>query len=414
MTPPDRHAAHVTVSGSAGVQVGDHNHQRNLLTGPAQIRPTQVGNHSRMLFFVQLPRSVRIAVVTVIVVALLGVGTWTYLYWWRPNQAPTYQTEFLIDTAGSSDSADLTGLTDALTTTVGNSGDSDALAIRGFGGECGADDNTTQLVDFDTGNRTELTRAASRVRPGGQATLVRGIIEAVEDFSGPFAQRARYVNRVIVVTRHGADGCDADSSFVEQEIRNRLDAAGLSIEFRLIGYQISDAERDQLNRIAVASRAPQPMFVTTPADLALALNWYTNIEPVLTDATRIVELLNPTITQVNDAVAAITTGRLDAAGQLLRDARSAITATGSRFAELRSRRNSPAAHDIHQRALRLRGHQAEVIDTAEELLRTARAGGSTGPGLATFGQLAAEYNTEVTALNEALATLRASAPAGPR
>jgi hypothetical protein len=205
----------------------------------------------RQIFYFLLPRSVRIAVISLVVSVLAGGGGWAAVVWLLPALAPTYKTEFLIDTtAGTTTSDGPETIANSLKTVVENSGDRDALALRSFGGQCGAENNTTQLVDFDTDNRQEITQAASSVREGSKATLLRGIVQAVEDLSKPFAQRAKQVNRIIVVTRHGTDACDNDTAFVEKEIRNRITAAGLAIEFRLIGYQVPDNQHDQLNQIA--------------------------------------------------------------------------------------------------------------------------------------------------------------------
>jgi hypothetical protein len=125
--------------------------------------------------------------------------------------------------------------------------------LRSFGGECGAENNTTQLVNFSTDNRQKITQAASEIRAGSKATLLRGITQAVEDFSQPLAQRAKQVNRIIVVTRHGTDACDEDTAFVEKEIRDRITAAGVTIAFRLIGYQVPDNQRDHLTQIATGA-----------------------------------------------------------------------------------------------------------------------------------------------------------------
>lgn len=320
----------------------------------------------------------------------------------------------LIDTTGGTASDGPEAIVNSLNTAVGNSGDRDALALRSFGGECGTENNTTQLVDFGTDNREEITQAVSGVREGSKATLLRGIIQAVEDFSKPFALGAKQVNRIIVVTRHGTDACDDDTAFVEKEIRDRIAAAGLAIEFRLIGYQVPDDQRDRLNQIATGAGAPDPMFVNTPSDLDAALGWFTNIEPVLRNANEIIDILNPTVEQVNTAVKAIIDSRLDVAEHTLDQARSAITDTDTEFEDLDGRTKTPAAQDIHSRASNLRTQQGRIVATAADLLSTARSGSPLGPKLAAFEQVATDYNNEVNTMNEALAALRAEAPVTPR
>lgn len=384
-----------------GAQIG-------VLNGIAVIRQT-IGLVQNILHLV-LPRSVRIAVISLVVSVLAGGGGWAVVVWLLPALAPTYKTEFLIDTTAGTAADGPETIASSLKTVVENSGDHDALALRSFGGQCGAENNTTQHVDFGTDNRQEITQAASGVGAGSKATLLRGIVQAVEDFSQPFAQRAKQVNRIIVVTRHGTDACDDDIAFVEKEIRNRITAAGLAIEFRLIGYQVPDDQHDQLNQIATAAQAPNPMLVNTPSELDAALHWFTNIEPVLRNAQEIINILNPTVEQVNTAVQAIIDGRFDMAENTLNQARSAITDT--EFEDLQGRAKTPEAQDIHSRASHLRTQQERVIATATDLLDTARSGSPLSAELATFEQVATDYNTKVNNMNEALAALRAKAPTG--
>jgi hypothetical protein len=381
----------VDLRGSQGVLVGDHGHQHNI-------------------FNLDIPRSIRNAVLILILAAMLAGSGWVAVAWVMPQFAPTYKTQFLIDTTGGTTSDGPEMIAKSLKTVVGNSGDRDALALRSFGGECGTENNTTQLVDFGTDNRQKITQAASGVREGSKATLLRGITQAVEDFSKPFALRAKQVNRIIVVTRHGMDACDDDTAFVEKEIRDRITAAGLAIEFRLIGYQVPDDQRDRLNQIATGAGAPDPMFVNTPAGLDAALDWFANIEPILHNANEIVGILNPTVEQVNTAVKAITDGRLDVAEHTLDQARSAITNTDTEFEDLQGRAKTPAAQNIHGRASNLLTQQERIVASAADLLNAARSGSPLGPKLITFGQVATAYNHEVSTMNEAIAALRAKAP----
>ncbi|MGH3869719.1 MAG: VWA domain-containing protein [Pseudonocardiaceae bacterium] len=383
----------VDLRGAQGVLVGDRGRQHNV-------------------FHLTIPRGIRNAVLILIIAILLAGGGWIAVTWVLPQFAPTYKTQFLIDTTAGSLSDGPETIAKSLKTVVENSGDHDALALRSFGGECGAEkNNTTKLVDFSTGNRQKIPQAAGEVRAGGKATLLRGITEAVEDFSQPFAQRAKQVNRIIVVTRHGTDACDKDTAFVEREIRDRITAAGVTIEFRLIGYQVPGNQRDHLTQIATGAGAPEPMFVNTPADLNAALDWFTNIEPILVNAKEIIDLLNPTVDQLTSAVNAITDGRLDVAERTLNQAK---VATDTQFEDLQGRIKTPTAQDIHSKASHLRTQQARVAAAAADLLTTARAPAPLGPELTAFDQVANVYNAEATTMNETLAALRDKAPRAPR
>ncbi|MBL1093940.1 MULTISPECIES: hypothetical protein [Streptomyces] len=355
---------------------------------------------------VEMPPLVRMPLV-VLLVSVLGVGAgWLYFDWLAPKLAPNYRTQFLIDTADGPDPKGIAAISTSLRKTVGNSGDHDALALRTFGGACGASDNTSQVVGFDVGNQQKITQAAGRVRADGKPTLVRGIVQAVEDFSQPFDRKARQVNRIIVVTRHGVDACEDDVSFVEKEIRERVGAAGLSLQFRVVGYQVPKGQHRTLDRMATAAEAPPPVYVKNAPDLARTLDWFSNVEPVLKGAQRIVSTLNATVTQVNTAVRATEDGRLDAADSTLRQARQAVNGTGPEFDDLTGRTKSADARNVHDRAVRLREKQKQVVDAASQLLHTARAGRPLEPRRKVFQRAAAHYNDEVNGMNKLLADLR--------
>ncbi|MFD1537430.1 hypothetical protein [Nonomuraea guangzhouensis] len=351
---------------------------------------------------VNLPRSLTVSLVTLIVGAMVAGVAWFVVGVVLPQYAPTYKTQFLID--ATSEPGDITR---SLMTVVGSAGDRDALALRRFGGECGADDNTTQLVSFGTGNRQDIKAAAGQVRAGGQSTLLRGIVAAVEDFAAPFAQRAKQVNRVIVISNHGADACDADTAFVEREIRERVASAGLNIQFRVVGYRVPRAQREALERIADASGATAPLYAGTPAQLDSALDWFTNVEPVLENARRVITTLNATIDRVKAGLLAIRDGRLDVAERELRQAGTGGVDT--ELDDLAGRAKTPAARDLHARAADLRTRQGRLLDGARRLLDSARAG--SPPELTSLERAIADYNDRVKHMNDAIKALRATAPA---
>jgi hypothetical protein len=293
-------------------------------------------------------------------------------------------------------------------TVAQNSGDYDALAVRRFGGTCGDDDNTSQLMDFGTGNRSAIAQAVNQLGGGGTATLERGIVEAISDFAKPFSLKAKQVSRVIVITRHGRDACDQDAGFVEQDIHDRLAATGLKIDFRLVGYQVADDQREALTRLAHAADAPDPSFTSTPAELAGALNKIANVEPVVDDATKIVSILNPAVTDVNDAVNATLGNHFDVADQKLAAANSAIAGGDTEFQDLRGRANSPVFRSIYGLATDMRAQQGRIVQAASDLLAAARSGGALDSKLAVMKQVGATYNDQVRKMNDLLSGIKGS------
>jgi hypothetical protein len=362
---------------------------------------------------IEMPRAVRNVVVTILVAALLGGGTAAVITWVLPEFAPTYKTEFLVDlSAAGAEPSEVTESLDSLRKAMGNSGDDDSVALRTFGGECGSDGNTTQLVGFGTGNRDEINEAVGGASVTGAATLLRGVIEAAADFSEPFSQDAKQVNRIVVVTRNGLDACDDDTDFVEREMRDRLASSGLSVEFRFVGYRLDDEHRTGLDRLAGSAEAPPPVLAEDPEELQAALEWIANVEPVLRSASDVVDILNPVANQVNDAAQAIVDGRLDVAERTL----SAIEPPTAdiEFENLRTRAKTQDTVEVHQRATALRDRQRNAVDAVSALLDVARSGEPFSEELADFRRAADLYNAEVEALNTLLAQLRATGPGGRR
>ncbi|KOX21243.1 hypothetical protein ADK67_27750 [Saccharothrix sp. NRRL B-16348] len=405
MGKPDQGAVHDAVSNEVSAERVETVIQVGTVHGGV------VGRLYR--FTVTLPRAVRNAVVALIVAVLVAGGTYAVLTWVVPQFAPTYKTEFLVDLSGAGASPeDFAASVDSLGKALGNTGEDDAIALRGFGGQCGAEGNTSRLVGFGKGNRDEIGEAVRVASPAGEATLLRGIVEATADFSEPFSQDAKQVNRIIVVTRNGVDACDDDRAFVEEEIRDRVAAAGLDIQFRFVGYQLGDDHRDGLERLAAGADAPTPLLPDSPDELRAALEWVTNVEPVLRSADRVIDMFDPAVARLNEAVQAIVDGRLDIAGRIIDDV-APITADDE-FAELRGRARTSVARDLHAKTLQLRERQGRVVDAARQLLDVARSGAPFTDRFESFQRAADDYNAQVDAINEILAALRASSPGGTR
>jgi hypothetical protein len=365
-----------------------------------------VGDNARQWnTFWELPKSVRRLLVVLLAGVLIVSSTFVVVRWVVPMFAPVYKTTFLIDAA----EGDLASVTGALRTVVGNSGEHDSQSLRSFGGECGSDGNTTQLVGFGTGNREEIAQAAQSVRQGSKATLQRGIVEAVSDFTTPLSLNAKQVNRIIVVTRHGKDACDPDHEFVQSQIRDRVAAAGLSIEFRFIGYQVTDGG-DELTELATRLKQQEPTFTDSPEELKRVLAWFTTIEPVLRSSQSVVNVLNPTVDKLNSATEAIKSGRFDLADAAMAEARDAVV--DIEIKDLDGRTSSAEAVRLRDMAVRLRTLQAAVIKAAEQLLGSARSGRNLAEPLGVYTKAADAYNAEARTMTDELTSLRAKGPGG--
>lgn len=213
---------------------------------------------------------------------------------------PSYRTAFLLDTAASALSgagAVFHDVADAVSSAAQNAGDRDALSLRRFGGACGDSHNTDQIVSSGTHHGQQISDAVHTLTPSGAATLQSGILAAIDDFSSFYPFRGRKSNRIIAVTRHGIDACTADQATLMKTIRGRVDAAGLQLDFRFVGYKIPSEQQHTLTQVAAAAGAPEPKFAQTTADLAAILKQLTIPESLDAAPVRI-----PTVTSKKTVV----------------------------------------------------------------------------------------------------------------
>ncbi|MEU4443382.1 hypothetical protein AB0K14_14080 [Actinosynnema sp. NPDC050801] len=181
---------------------------------------------------------------------------------------PDHRTSFLLDASAGGDT---TAVVDAVDSAARNSGDGDALALRTFGGTCGDPGNTRELVPSAAGNGTRIGEAARGVNTAGEATLFDGVLAAVDDFSGIYPFRGRHRNRIIVVTTHGADACTEAQDATLKAIRDRVEAIGVRMDLRVIGYQVPDEQREALARLTEITGSAEPEFAATAAELDTVL-----------------------------------------------------------------------------------------------------------------------------------------------
>lgn len=392
-------------SGAAGMR--SHTGSGVTIQAQRDVRRVKIGTFRS----IPMPRAVRNLIIGILVAALVAGVTAAVVTWVLPELAPTYKTEFLLDlSATGADATAVAESRDSLRKAIGNAGDDDAIALRTFGGECGTDGNTSQVVGFGTGQRDDVGAAIETASVSGKATLVRGLIGATEDFGKPFSQKAKQVNRIVVITRNGVDACDDDLEFIERDLRKRLERAGLDIEFRFVGYRVGDDDRPTLDRLASSASAPPPVLAQNPEELQAALEWIANVEPVLRSAREVVDLLNPVAKQIDAAAQAVVDGRLDVADRTLAETEPVTAET--EFTNLRSRAKTPDAVEVHQRATGLRDRQQKAVSAVKRLRDLAKEGKPLGAEFAAFRREAELYNSDVDTLNKLLARMRASGPGG--
>lgn len=210
-------------------------------------------------------RWLRITLAVLAVAVIAAAATVVYVV----RSTPQYRTAFLVDTSDAQ--RDFGALADSVGAAVRNAGDGDALSLRRFGGDCGDSGNTEELVGSGRGNGKRIGEAAHTLTPGGKATLNSGLLAAIDDFSGRYPFRGSKRNRIVVVTTQGTDGCGGDPAAMNKRVRDRMDALGLQLEFRFVGYRVPAADQEVLTRLASAVKAAAPQFPQDAAELNAVL-----------------------------------------------------------------------------------------------------------------------------------------------
>ena len=137
--------------------------------------------------------------------------------------------------------------------------DIDNLALRQYGGPCeGA--NTRLLVDFDQNNQDKVRKALGGIEAGGETTVTRGILAAIEDFSGS-GRFESTINSVIVIAG-GGDSCEPD--LAARRISQQIQDQGIILRFIGIGIPLDQQEK---LRQTISAIGGQAFYVTTQLEL---------------------------------------------------------------------------------------------------------------------------------------------------
>ncbi|SFR19917.1 Mg-chelatase subunit ChlD [Lentzea waywayandensis] len=180
---------------------------------------------------------------------------------------PDHRTTFLVD---ASESADFGEVADAVGAAASNMSADDSLALRRFGGTCDSPD-TAELVTPATGQAARVGDAARAITPSGKATLLSGILAAIDDFARTYPFRGSATNRVVVVARGGADACGKSADDVRTIINEHTARAGVKIDFRFVGHRLTTEQVKVLTEIAAATDAQEPRLTKTSGELVTTM-----------------------------------------------------------------------------------------------------------------------------------------------
>ncbi|MDT7789340.1 MAG: hypothetical protein QOF58_7759 [Pseudonocardiales bacterium] len=207
-----------------------------------------------------MKRRLLVAGAVFVVLGLVAGGLWVFL-------PPDHRTTFLVD---ASESQDFREVADAVGAAAANMSADDSLALRRFGGECSSA-NTSELVSPGTGQAAEIGDAARSITPSGKATLLSGILAAIDDFARAYPFRGDKTNHVVVIAHGAADACGKSADEVRAIIEEHTSRAGVKIDFRFVGHRLTLDQAKVLKEIAAAADAQQPRLTKTSDELVTTM-----------------------------------------------------------------------------------------------------------------------------------------------
>lgn len=212
-----------------------------------------------------MKRWMLVAGAVVLVLGLVAGGLWVFL-------PPDHRTTFLVDaseTTGSS-AADFREVADAVGSAASNMSGEDSLALRRFGGACDSA-NTSELVSPGTGQAAKIGDAARSITPDGKATLLSGMLAAIDDFAHTYPFRGNKTNRVVLVARGDADACGKSADEIRAIVKEHTSKAGVKVDFRFVGHRLTPEQMKALTEIAAATDAQKPRLTKTSAELVTTM-----------------------------------------------------------------------------------------------------------------------------------------------
>jgi hypothetical protein len=282
----------------------------------------------------------------------------------------------------------------AVLAALANMAEGDNLALRIFGGECGAPGNTQLLLPFGPGKVRMSQNVREVVKTFGQSSLVSAVIEATGNFN---VRRFRDQSARLIVLTGGYDQCGNPDP--AGEIRRRLDRyPGLKLDLRFIGVGLRPEAQAQLGALAQALGAE----MTNPAEstaLDAALQRILIVQPRVAEVEQVTLTLNEGAAHANTAVSRIGGGDYDAADRELQQAADALARGG---VTLPDARQPQAVRDLLDLARQRRDEQQQMIDAARALTRASRSSDEAAAAEArrAYNAASARHNRIIGKINQ--------------
>jgi von Willebrand factor type A domain len=355
--------------------------------------------------------------IIVLIGAVLGITTGLLALgakWIAWHQATAFQNvEIVFDASaamnepfegGTKRDAAIQALTNYLHAGSRNSvADADNLAFRTFGGPCDGD-NTELKVDFSTGNSKAIENASRKLKPAGETTLAKAVVDATGDLTADrFKGKSK---RIIVIT--GGEDCHKDQAagIIQSSLNERAKGGEkIELDLRFIGLGLSLQQKEQLENVAKASGG-EADFADTAKELDTALVRFGRIEPVENDINQMAKILNDVNGLENVATDLLQRDQFADATTKIADGRKMLKQSDPQFEDLGKHEGEDQFrkyfHQMYELARANRETQAKMLDLAETMIDQRKRSDAAGleKTRAETLRLVGQYNQNVNSIND--------------
>ena len=227
------------------------------------------------------------------------------------------------------------------------------MALRQFGGACSDEEgeSTRLLVKFGTRNKRKIFNKLKKMKIEGEATLYRGLAKTIGDFDAPELIGAKDIKKRVLVITGGNDTCVENAG---DRIKKKMSERGISLDFSIIGIGLNPEDRKSLAQMA-KSLGGELIAANNTKQLHVALLAKLEIEPVLEDAGRIVEIIDRGMNELNSILKLISGKKYKEAEIKIDKARATLSVSQQPLRDLAGRQNreqyvalSTLAHEVRE------------------------------------------------------------------
>jgi hypothetical protein len=268
------------------------------------------------------------------------------------------------------------------------------LALRSFGGACEKAGSTKLEVDFAKNNGGKVSDAVGALTLSGQPTQAAALQGAISDFDD--VRRFEGVSNRIVVISGSQDYCDPRKA---ESVYRRLKAHGIKPDFWYIAMDIPPDQMQDVKKLASATGG-RFFPVRNQAEFDKAMERIFEIEPVISDISAVLKMLNGVVSHLNSAVRRVDREDYEGARGEIASGRTLLAESGKQFRDLDARQTRDIFTRLYQMAGDNRSLQRESFEITETMI-TARQNNE----IDRYNTLLSKVNASIGRYNENIARI---------